>query len=347
VAEAMKLAALLEEHMPGGAAQGLLDRFLIGFPADGEFRRPPAGRKPSVFVPPFAVDAELSRRAADFGIERARDAASCLAGARAVLVVPSGSGHRPWDLGIETALKSADEGARVFVFGLLGRDGASARRAAELAAARKIALLASGPMATTFRLPQVDVPAGEEIAQALIVTVGEPGEAEFLGVDGLLPLIERRRGGEAGVASARSYRGGDVWMAGEKGDWPMDLLPAALSRSDRPKGDPDKDGRTQDLFGLGLVPRLARDPAVHVIAHKDGLRSAVAVLNGVVGDLNFAVRARSGRVISAQLHVPPPPNLHHLTLLAEAVERFFATGERPWPIERSLLAAEAMARITQ
>jgi len=116
------------------------------------------------------------------------------------------------------------------------------------------------------------------------------------------------------------------------------LLAAAISRSHTPLGDPVLDGRTQ-LVGLGLVPKLARNPRGWLLEHRDGLRTAILVLDGVVADFNFAVRAKSGDVLSAQLFRAPPPAEHHFSRLASVMEDFFRAGRPSWPIERGLLIA--------
>jgi hypothetical protein len=155
----------------------------------------------------------------------------------------------------------------------------------------------------------------------------------------LLPVIERRRGGESGVRSVRLLESDEVWRAGDRKLWSWPLLASALSRSHSPQGDPVLDGRTQDIAGFGLVPKLARRPQAWLLEHHDGLRTSILVLDGVVGDFNFAVRAADGRVFSAQLFRAPPPLEQHFSLLAAAMEDFFQTRKSPWPLGRSLLIA--------
>jgi len=117
------------------------------------------------------------------------------------------------------------------------------------------------------------------------------------------------------------------------------LLAAALSRSHSPQGDPVLDGRTQDLVGLGLVPKLARNPRGWLLEHRDGLRSTILVLDGVVADFNFAVRGQDASIVSAQLFRAPAPAEQHFSRLAAVMEEFFRTGGAPWPIERNLFIA--------
>ncbi len=168
---------------------------------------------------------------------------------------------------------------------------------------------------------------------------GKSPAAEEEGVDALLPMLERRRGGEAGVKTLLFLKGEALWQAARDQLWSWSLLTAALSRSDSPQGDPVRDGRTQDLAALGLVPKLATDPRGWVMEHSDGLRSSVLLLEGVVGDANFALRPSGSDIISAQLYRPPKPGQHEFSRLAAVVEDFFVSGMPPWKIQRSLLAA--------
>jgi hypothetical protein len=333
------LAVLVEELGVGTPAQQLADRFLVGFPAEGALRRPRS--KLTLFLSDGASGStEAARRVADFGLERASELAAALSGADSVLIVPRGAGDKPAGELLEPALKGAPEGARVFVHGVLGSSAREARRIADHAAQRKLTLFAGGYLPFTWRLPPVEVPRDSELDEALIIVVGEPGEAELLGADALLSEVARRRGGEAGVRSVAACGGPAVWKALEARPGMEKLLAAAISRTDTPQGDPVKDGRTQDIFGLGLVPALAGEPRAFFCEHADGLRSAVLVLNGVVADINFAARKKaSGEIVSFQLYRPPAPNQHHWSRLSEAVDRFFETGKAPWPVEKSILLA--------
>ena len=126
---------------------------------------------------------------------------------------------------------------------------------------------------------------------------------------------------------------------------PPPLLAAALSRSDSPQGDPVRDGRTQDMVGLGLVLKLSKNPRAWVLEHSDGVRSTIAVLDGVVADFNFAVELADGKVVSAQIYRPPAPQRHEFTRVAEVVEKFFVSGKAPWLPRRSILTAGLLAAL--
>jgi hypothetical protein len=344
-----KIAFLLEEFGVPTPAQQLLDRFLIGYPREGAFHKLD-GTQIAAYVA-VAAESSFGERPKEFDLVVAPTMERAVTDADAVMIVS----RRPGDLAneafVKIAVEQAPEGAACFVHGALANTLDSARQYSRTAAARRIALRSGTPLSVGWRLPPVELPTGTPLAEALIVVQVNPldspaippsppvtlGGAVLQALDGLLPVIERRRGGESGIRSVRFLEGKNLWRAGEKGLWSWPLLGAALSRSHSPQGDAVRDGRTQDIVGLGLVPKLARHPRGWLLEHRDGLRTAILVLDGVVADFNFAVRAPNGDIVSAQLFRGPPPAEHHFSRLAAVLEDFFRSSQPPWPLERSLL----------
>jgi hypothetical protein len=337
-----KIAFVVEDFVLRSPAQQLLDRFLIGYARDGEFRRL-EGCRVAVHLAGGRESPEIEQRQKDFGLARETELARAVADADAAVIVWRGAGAQANDALLMATLSSLARGAACFVQGVLGSSHVAAKQAVRLAASRGIALSAGTALAATFRLPEIDVPTDTSLTEALIVVQGAFPDAELDALEGLLPVLARRRGGESGVRNIRKLDGAEVWSAGEQGRWPRELLASAVSRSHTPQGDPVKDGRTQDLVGLGLVPKLARNPRGWLLEHRDGLRSALLVLDGVIADVNFAVRTASGKVISVQLYRPPPPNQEHFSRLAVVIEDLFRTARAPWPMEQSLQIAELLA----
>lgn len=348
-----KVAFLLEEFPTPSPSQQLLDRFLMGYPRDGTFHKPAIGEI-SACLPPTS-ESDFGLRREDFNLKVASTAERAVEGADGVVIVSRRPGAMANDRLAEIALNRLPDGAVCFIHGALGGNLERGRALATLAASRRIALLAGTPLCVTWRLPAMELPRDTELSEALIVVqTHPPGQtpnaapaewrgtlagAELNALEGLLPVIEHRRGGESGVRSVRLLEGDEVWRAGDRKLWSWPLLAAALSRSHSPQGNSVTDGRTQDLAGLGLVPKLARHPQAWLIEHRDGLRTTLLVLDGVLADFNFAVRTAGGRVFSAQLFRAPPPLEQHYSLLAAAVEDFFETRKLPWPLERNLLIA--------
>jgi hypothetical protein len=331
-----KLAFLLEEFTTPSPAQQLLDRFLIGYPREDAFHNPGAGSV-SAHLMLGNNESEFDRRTDDFDLVVAPNATEAVEEADAVVVVTRKPCAMANEHFLQIALERCPAGARCFAHGVLSNTLERGRELVGLARSRQIPLLAGTPWAVTWRLPDVDLPQGTPLTEALIVVQGTFPGAELIALEGLLPLIERRRGGESGVRHVRFLEGKELWRAGEKKLWSHSLLAAALSRSDSPLGDALVDGRTQDLVGLGLVPKLARSPRGWIIDHNDGLRSTLLVLDGVVADFNFASLSPDGAVVSAQLFRAPLPAEHHFSRLAAVIEDFFRSGQTPWPVERNLL----------
>ena len=355
-----KIAFLLEEFSKPSPAQQLVDRFLAGYVIHGEFRRSPFERA-SAYVMLSNNPPDLEQRTRDFKLSVASRAEQAVEDADAVIIASRKPGALANERFVQIALERTPEGAACFVHGALANSLERGHEFARLARSRQIALLAGTPLCVTWRLPEVNLPLATPLSEALIVVQANPSPgqtsppsppsslrgAELQALEGMLPVIERRRGGESGVRSIRFIEGKELWKAGDKGNWSWPLLAAALSRSHSPQGDPVLDGRTQDLAGLGLVPKLARNPRGWLLEHRDGLRSAILVLDGVVADFNFAVKAQDGSVVSAQLFRAPAPAEQHFSRLAAVMEDFFRTGEAPWPIERSLLITGLLEKFGQ
>ncbi|MBI2949248.1 MAG: hypothetical protein HYY23_16525 [Verrucomicrobia bacterium] len=333
-----QIAFVLEDFALQTPGQQLLDRFLMGYPRDGAFHRLENCRV-SAHIADQAANAEIERREKSFGLRVRRDLRQAVAGADGVIVAWRGSGVEAKDELLKEILPSVPRGTPCFVHGALSASLAGAQEIKRLAFSRRVVVLAGTPLGVTWRLPEVEIPQGTALKEALVVVQGKSPTAEFESLEALLPVIERRQGGESGVRNVRFFQGTNVWKSGEDGQWSWPLLASALARSDSPQGDAVKDGRTQDLAGLGLVQKLAREPRGWALEHRDGLRSTILVLDGVVADYNFAVRTGDGQILSAQVYRPPAPAEHHFTRLATGIEDFFRTGKQPWALERSALIA--------
>jgi hypothetical protein len=347
-----KVTFVIEDFAPGTPSQQLLDRFLLGYLRDGEFRSIPnlqvaAWLGPAADNASFVADSatHLAVRERDFKLLQPSSLAAALTEADAIVVAAAAERVAVNEELLKNVLERAPAGSACFVHGSLATTLAGARRLQAVAIERKLSLAAGTSVTTTFRLPDVDVSEGASLTESLIVVQGPRSLAELSAIEGLSPLITRRRGGESGIRSVRRLDGRDVWRAGDKREWSWPLLNAAISRSNSTQGDALIDARTQDLVGLGLVKKLAREPRGWIIEHRDGLRSTILVLDGVIADFNFAVRSRDGSITSAQLCRPPAPNRAEFDRLVSVLEDFFATGKVPWPIERSLLVSQFMESV--
>ena len=142
-------------------------------------------------------------------------------------------------------------------------------------------------------------------------------------------MVERRAGGETGVAAVTCLEGDDVWKAAEQGAWARDLAEAACAAIEN-----KPTGRIEDHCS---------QPAIALIEYRDGLRGAAMMLDGYVDDLAYAARVGAGEVVAteffAQGHGGEDEDgpYAHFAYLSLNVEEMFLTGRSTVPVERTLL----------
>src|SRR5262245_26380178 len=214
------------------------------------------------------------------------------------------------------------------------------KRAFEMAAtARKLGfpLFAGSSLPVTWRRPELELPLGVRIREAL---VAGRGELEIYGIHALEALqcmVERRTRGQQGVRAVTCLEGDAVWKAGDAGVWSWELLEHALGRSpSRNVGDVQTNVR--HYRPPANRPSFPRGPVAFLIEYHDGLRATVLLLNGHTDDTTFAARIDGEkRPVSTLFYLPPPPGAAFLEVLTMKIESFLATGRPPYPVERTLL----------
>ncbi|MBZ2179569.1 MAG: hypothetical protein K7J47_17900 [Acidobacteria bacterium] len=196
-------------------------------------------------------------------------------------------------------------------------------------------VLAGSSLPVTWRLPDIEIPLGSQIDEALMVGVGGSDPMDYHALEAMQCMIERRKGGETGIKSVQLIDGEAAWKA----PYSQELLIAALSRSDTPLGLTDKDGRTQDLVRTGELKRLVAKPAAYLIEHNDGLKTTLLMLNGAVKDYTFAAKVRGHGTMSTQFLLTPVPNVTYSACLVSKIEEMMVTGRAPYPAARTLIVS--------
>jgi hypothetical protein len=82
-------------------------------------------------------------------------------------------------------------------------------------------VLAGSSLPVTWRLPDLELPLGCEIDEALMVGVGGSDAMDYHALEAMQCMIERRKGGETGVKAVEMIEGDAVWEAGNKGVMPQ------------------------------------------------------------------------------------------------------------------------------
>jgi hypothetical protein len=338
-------------------AQHIGDRFLIGYPWGGEWHKPDA-KVVSLYVDQKPSDDLSSARAREFGFdvyptiaEALRCGGSKLA-VDAVLIIGEHGDYPRNDKGQvlypryeffeQTAKVFEEDGRAVPVYNdkHLSYSFEKAKKMRDTARGLKFPMLAGSSLPVTWRLPEIELPLGCEIEDALMVGNGGSDAMDYHALEAMQCMIERRRNGETGVKRVQFLEGDAVWKAGEEGRWSKQLLTSALSRSDTPQGFTMTDGRTQDLVASSELQKLVAKPAAYFIEYRDGFKATMLMLNGALTDFNFAARLKGVATIqSTQFFLSPVPNVTYSACLVNGIERMIATGVAPYPVERTLLVS--------
>jgi len=338
-------------------AQHIGDRFLIGYPHEGQWHHPDM-KIVSLYVDQKPEGDQSAERAREFGFtvyptiaEALRVGGDKLA-VDAVLIIGEHGNYPKNEKGqilypryeffkqcVEVFEK---DGRAVPVYNdkHLSYSFEKAQWMVDSSRRLKFPMLAGSSLPVTWRLPDIELPMNCEIEEALMVGEGGSDPMDFHALEGMQCMVERRKGGETGVKAVQMIEGDEVWKAGEQGRWSKDLLTAALSRSDTPQGLTILDGRTQDLVASGELPKLVKKPAAYFLERNDGLRTTLLMLNGAIKDFNFAARVKGMRGIqSTQFFLSPTPNVTYSACLVSKIEEMFATGKAPYPVDRTLIVS--------
>lgn len=190
----------------------------------------------------------------------------------------------------------------------------------------------------TWRKPPLELPRGTTIHAAVAVGYGGLERYGFHTLEVLQRMLERRSGGETGVAAVQCLAGAAAWEAGDAEGWSPDLLHAALS--------------TGGAVTPGTPRELAKEPAVFLLEYRDGLRAAVWMLTGVTTALSFAARVTlpgesESRVVATRFAGYTQEPFGHFAWLVEHMQEMVCTGREPLPVARTLLTTGVLDRVME
>jgi hypothetical protein len=197
-------------------------------------------------------------------------------------------------------------------------------------------------LAVTWRVPSVEFPSGVTVKEALSIGYGGMGSYDFHGLETLQCMVERRKGGESGVEWLQTYRGENFWKAYEGGIWSQKLVKAALSRSATMRAAVPT--FTDMLPTIEQMKTIVPNPVAYHYQHRDGLKSTMLLLGGMVRDFTFAAEIEGQpKPFSTQMYLPMPDGRTTLasffTPLVYNAEKMFLTGKAQYPVERTLLTS--------
>ena len=229
-------------------------------------------------------------------------------------------------------LKKAGRSVPVFVDKHLSYDHQLAAKMVAASRELKFGLMAGSSLPVTWCRPEIEPPLETPFREGLVCFGFERGTPEiylFHALETLQCMLERRSHGETGVKSVTTLQGDAVWKAADEGHWSWKLLEAALSRC--PSNN------------TGPIRENVREPLAVLVEYRDGTRGAVLNLVEQVSDFGFAGSV-TGRAepFSTCFYLPSPPGARFFDTLTYNIEKLFATGKSPYPVERTLLTSTVL-----
>jgi hypothetical protein len=377
------LAAIVDEYWPGSHADQIVSRLNNGF----ELMWVPM--KGSASVSTLYVNHRDGRKAAarqvrpdlHSSIEGALVAARDGPGLDGVVIVPERNkrsgrpvpldarGH-PDDLRrryfdtVASYLEGSNLRVPVYLDKYLGNTWADAIHVYETSRRLGLPLMAGSSLPLTMRCPPATFAEGSKVTEAVVLSTGFGEAVLYHPLELVQAMIERRSGGETGVAHvtyvdqrgfAAAWRSENYWSHG--------LVEAALDAVPHVDADfldywaptavvRDEHGRLPAPTGLGEAL---------VVEYVDGFRLSILMLSGYMlrRSAAFRVDGRAAPLVTwtptgAKLpavpmsgHLVPGPgegkpqtwNFDHMSFF---IDRFMATGIAPNPLERNLLTNGVM-----
>lgn len=337
----------------------MAERFMHGYPLEGEWHDPPV-EVVSAFVDQVGDD-DLSRdRAERYGFKIYPSITAALRNGGDKLAVDGvlfigehgdypineyGQKQYPrYEFFQEIVKVFREDGKAVPVFNdkHLSWNFAWAEKMVAQSKELNFAFQAGSSLPVTWRMPSIDLPYGVEVEEIMGVAFGGKDIYDFHALEMMQCMAERRKGGETGVKSVQALEGDSVWKAMEQGSWNRGgwsppLWEACLSRSQtltQPETFSHKYPTTEQIH------EWVKEPVAYRIEYRDGLKSTMLLMNGLVGDFNFAAKLKGQeKPLSTMFYLPPNPSVVYSAALMSHAETMFLTGKSVYPVERTMLTS--------
>jgi hypothetical protein len=203
---------------------------------------------------------------------------------------------------------------------------ADAKHMADTARAMEIPFLAGSSIPVAWRAPELELPQGCTLTGALGLGYGGLESYGFHALEGLQCMVERRRGGETGVASVQAVRGDAIDAALRERRWSRELLDAAVATTPVPRG--------------GRPTALHQNAVFFLIEYRDGLKAAVAMGTGLAPQFAFAGQVEGeARPAATCFRLQDAAPFGHFEHLLRAIDHTVHTRRPAYPVERTLLTS--------
>lgn len=207
-----------------------------------------------------------------------------------------------------------------------------AKRMVEISRELKFPMMAGSSIPVAYRPEGVDLEWGAKAKHAVSIFYADPDAYGFHLLEGLQCMVERRQGGETGVAAVQYIEKQAMWDWVAQTPWAEKLLNAALAKGvTRKPGD---------------IRQLGKEDYAFRVWYRDGLEAAAFMTNGIAQDAATAVEVE-GRAepVATLMWLEEGPPFQHFACLVQAIEKMFETGRPTYPVERTLLTSGVLEAV--
>ena len=197
---------------------------------------------------------------------------------------------------------------------------------------QQIPLMAGSSLPVGWRFPARGWPLGQPIKRAFVQGYSELDAYGFHTLETLQCQVERRRGGETGVASVQALASGlEMW---EKADWPRDLWrPLRAIYEKRPQ--------------YRHLPGYRKTDEIWKIQYADCLVAHVGMFTSQGEVWGVSLEPPVGPVEPIVFELQGEHPYGHFGYLTRAIDHFMETGTLPYPVERTYLTTGILAAALQ
>lgn len=342
MASRKKIAAVITEYRVPAHADVIVGKFIKGFPTDDGLIEPQVDIVSMYLdqIPDNDIGLQVSKEY-DIPIYQSISAALCLGGSElavdGVLSIGEHGSYAYNEKGqhmhprrfffeqICGVFSTSGRSVPVFSDKHLSYNWRDSKWMYDRAQQLGVPFMAGSSIPLGWRDPWLEHELDAPIEDALVLSFGGIESYGYHGLEALQCMIERRSGGEAGLAAVQCLEGEAVWRAGADGLWSRELAEAAAAAGETASGS---------------MEESCDNPAAFLLEFRDGFKATLLQLNGYAKEWSYAARV-DGQVLATGLrtHGPPYPHFSYLGLNIEAM---FLSGEPQYPVERTLLVSGAL-----
>ena len=342
MASRKKIAAVITEYRVPAHADVIVGKFIKGFPTDDGLIEPQVDIVSMYLdqIPDNDIGLQVSKEY-DIPIYQSISAALCLGGSElavdGVLSIGEHGSYAYNEKGqhmyprrfffeqICGVFSTSGRSVPVFSDKHLSYNWRDSKWMYDRAQQLGVPFMAGSSIPLGWRDPWLEHELDAPIEDALVLSFGGIESYGYHGLEALQCMIERRSGGEVGLAAVQCLEGEAVWRAGADGLWSHELAEGAAAAGETASGS---------------MEESCDNPAAFLLEFRDGFKATLLQLNGYAKEWSYAARD-DGQILATGLrtHGPPYPHFSYLGLNIEAM---FLSGEPQYPVERTLLVSIAL-----